>query len=527
MSCDAACVFVDGAALPPGFCARWYSTSVRGARGLAISPDGEVLAVARSASPPAVLSLRDDDGDGSAEVHTLIASASGLNHGLAVRDGFLYASSDTTVYRWPYVPGGTAAGGEGEVVVRNINADGRGGAPRGHWTRTLVFDAEGALYVSVGSADNIDLDSHRSRIRRLDLSGGVPEGGFDFATAEVFADGLRNEVGMAFDRRGVLWGVENSADQLYREDLGGSIVEDNPAEELNMFTKAGKNYGYPFCFTEFSLPQSISSKGRGTVWAWPSTMNDGTHDDGWCRDNTSPPVMAMQAHSAPLGIAFFDATRDTGPDCADGGAIGGAFPDWMDGDAFVAFHGSWNRAVPTGYKVVRIPMGDDGMPSADQPVDFFRHCGAGAKWPSGLRPVDVKFDRCNRLLISSDGTRNIGGDGVIVVGYRATTDDRYRGTANTTDDGIMADACCVDGNGIRGVPNRAAVIGLAVAVSLAIMAILGFVVYNRKAGKGPHPDDEVPVESEEKAETDGAQKTDRTEEGAAPSISTTPADAAI
>ncbi|VEU42652.1 unnamed protein product [Pseudo-nitzschia multistriata] len=114
-----------------------------------------------------------------------------------------------------------------EVVVSNINEDGMGGAPLGHKTRTLEFDKSGMLYISVGSNKNVDGDSYRSRIRRFNISDPSVTFPQDFQTMEVFADGLRNEVGLAFDKHGILWGVENSADNLVREDLGGDIHEDN------------------------------------------------------------------------------------------------------------------------------------------------------------------------------------------------------------------------------------------------------------------------------------------------------------
>jgi glucose/arabinose dehydrogenase len=182
------------------------------------TPEGEVLAVERAASPARVSWWRDGGVGGAGGGSGVVVSQAGLNHGLAVRGGFVYASSDTTVYRWRLARGadGTLQDSSAtvEVVLRGISADGAGGAPRGHTTRTLVFDDAGRLYVSVGSAANVDADSYRSRVRRLTLPEPLPAGGVDFATAEVFADGLRNEVGLAFDRHGQLWGVENGADQV-------------------------------------------------------------------------------------------------------------------------------------------------------------------------------------------------------------------------------------------------------------------------------------------------------------------------
>lgn len=175
-----------------------------------------------------VVHVFDSNGDGIADTRRGLVSVSGINHGLAVHNGFIYASSDTTVYRWLYTGGAFEEIGELEIVVNNINANGQGGAPQGHRTRTLVFDESGRLYISVGSDGNVDADSYRSRIRRFDIYGDAVNLPLDFQFGEVFADGLRNEVGLAFDSHGDLWGVENSADNLFRDDFGGDIHEDNP-----------------------------------------------------------------------------------------------------------------------------------------------------------------------------------------------------------------------------------------------------------------------------------------------------------
>ena len=190
-----------------------------------------------------IVNLFDADGDGILDSKQTVAFVLGLNHGLALHGGYIYASSDTTVYRWPLYDidndGNNATNhqpyeyplGNEEVVVNNINQDGMGGAPQGHTTRTLEFDDDsGMLYVSVGSNNNVDINSYRSRIRRLNVSDPNVTFPQDFQTMEVFADGLRNEVGLAFDRHGVLWGVENSADNLKRNDLGGDIHQDNVSD---------------------------------------------------------------------------------------------------------------------------------------------------------------------------------------------------------------------------------------------------------------------------------------------------------
>ena len=116
--------------------------------------------------------LYDDDADGVAGATERVeqASASGLNHGIAIDGGYLYASSASTVYRWPYTAGDRQPLGAGEAVVTGLPSD-------GHSTRTLVFDASGRLYVSIGSDENVDNDSSRARIVRCASAlAAAPEG---------------------------------------------------------------------------------------------------------------------------------------------------------------------------------------------------------------------------------------------------------------------------------------------------------------------------------------------------------------
>jgi glucose/arabinose dehydrogenase len=256
----------------------------------------------------------------------------------------------------------------------------------GHITRTLQFDNDGRLYVSVGSAGNVDANSNRARLIRYAAS--ELDSSSTFAQGELFADGLRNEVGLALDSQGRIWGVENGRDNLQRPDLGADIHEDNPGEELNLFLEEniGRFYGYPYCWSEFNLPNT--GEGPGAQWADPDNT---TQDDAWCKDTTNviPPVMVMQGHSAPLDIRFY---------------AGSAFPADVVGDAFVTFHGSWNRTTETGYKVVRIPFGDDGMPSGD-PVPLLESANPGDSdpdWPH--RPVGLGIGQSGQLFVSSDAS---------------------------------------------------------------------------------------------------------------------------
>jgi glucose/arabinose dehydrogenase len=380
---------VDDAGLPDGFCAWHWAVDLGQPRGIIVDGNGDVLVLARADG--AVVLLHDDDADGVSGdgERVMLASESGLSHGLALDGSYLYASSATTVYRWDYA-GDRAPLGDAEVVIDGMPGD-------GHSTRTLVFD-NAFLYLSVGSESNVDGDSSRSRIRRFavaDLGGTA----IDFSDGEVFADGVRNEVGLAFDSSGRLWGVENGLDNLQRSDFDpADIHQDNPAEELNLFAEPGRFYGYPYCWSEFSLPPG-QGMGPGTQWADPNFIDDGTHTDQWCRDpdNVVAPVLAMQGHSAPLDVLFY---------------AGGSFPGDYVGDAFVTFHGSWNRDDPTGYKVIRIPFGSDGTPNGD-PQPLLEYAGDGdfaADWPH--RPVGLATLPSGVLLVTSDSSGS-----VLAIGY--------------------------------------------------------------------------------------------------------------
>jgi hypothetical protein len=212
---------------------------------------------------------------------------------------------------------------------------------------------------------------------------------------------------------------------------------------LNRFKEedAGKHWGYPYCWTEFKLPEP-PGLGNGAVWAWPSFLDNGAISDDQCRQDFVPSMVSMQGHSAPLGITFYrwKPPGDLPEECGDSFA----FPPEMDGFAFVAFHGSFDRDVPTGklntmgenstgpvccsarlvfkfftgYKAVYIPMDADGNPSGS-PVDLLAHEPPNAKWDNGFRPVDVSFDDCGRLLLSSDGTSGRGSS-IVRIGYNGT-----------------------------------------------------------------------------------------------------------
>jgi len=437
--------------LQPNFCARIVAGGGLNVSGHLYTPRGlhidestdEILLVERD-HPNGGRVIRLDDALDDAKIVS-VAEMYGLNHGLELSNGYLYASTPGKVYRWPYISGQTIPGNRStaQEVIVNIDAVANSsdlGAKGGHTTRTLAFDPEGKwLYVSTGSKGNVAFNSFRARIRRFDISTWDEETPFNFTKGQVFADGLRNEVGLAFDSHGVMWGVENGADNLYREDLGGDINNENPGEELNRFRmdQIGEHWGYPYCFTEYCLDVAYGGTGikggNNTVWAWPTFIDDG-YTDEWCRQNTNPPVISMPSHSAPLGITFYDWKNMTRDEYDEG--CSGGFPHGMDKFAFIAFHGSWNREPPTGYKVVYVPFDNDGN-ATYQPIDLFRHEEKSAKWfNSNIRPVDVQFDRCGRLFVTEDHTGS-----VIVITYEGDYFDEYfEVTSTDVADGVGCEA---------------------------------------------------------------------------------------
>lgn len=193
----------DAKLISEEYCAQVFADHLDQPRGLFVTPGNNILVIERGTGQ--ILSLFDTDNDMVVDEIATIAQQNGLNHGLAVFGPYVYASTSSTVYRWPYTEGQKTHSNDKEVVVKNINANGRGGAPFGHTTRTIAFDKKGRLYVAVGSAGNVDRDSFRSRIRRFTIftkdrptlnSDKFALGGeLDFTKdGEVFADGVRNEV---------------------------------------------------------------------------------------------------------------------------------------------------------------------------------------------------------------------------------------------------------------------------------------------------------------------------------------------
>ena len=328
---------------PAGLAVTYFAKGVDGVRFMALSPDGVVYA-SESASGR-IVRLPDHDADGVAD--SIVVAVSGLSqpHGLAFHKGALYVAATDGVVRVALGADGRSTGAS--VYVNRYSGGG------GHWTRTIVFGADSAMYVAVGSTCNlcVEQSSDRAAVLRFNEDG---------SGKRVFASGLRNAVGLAVEpTTGALWASQNERDNLTPDH------EDLPPEEINILTDGG-DYGWPYCYGD--------------------RVPNPEYDDAARCAKTIPPAAKLQAHSAPLGMSFLArATR---------------LPAAYRGDLLVAYHGSWNRATPTGAKVVCVHV-VGGKPGEVEDFITGWQRADGSRWG---RPVDVLVAADGAVLISDDAS---------------------------------------------------------------------------------------------------------------------------
>ena len=360
----------DGAELtvPPGFEVDVFAQDLTGPRLMALAPNGDVFVTQGRAGEIGV--LRDEDGDGVADRIETFATDLTRPFGIAFHDDHLYVATNDAVVRFPYTPGQLRAGTAPEQVI-DLPPSGPGvdedtaarlgvdvSRTRGynHWTRNLIVHPDGTrMYVAVGSATNATPgdDARRAAISeyRIDGSG-----------HRVFADGMRNPVGLAFyPGTSTLWTAVQE-----RDHLGDDLVPDFVTSVSD-----GGFYGWPYAY----------------IGPNPEPILEGARPD--LVEATLVPDVLLPSHSAALGLAFY---------------TGDQFPDEYRNSAFVALHGSINRSRLAGYSVVRIPF-QEGRP-AGAPEDFltgFIVRDDDDRKEAWGRPVDVLQWADGSLLISDDG----------------------------------------------------------------------------------------------------------------------------
>ncbi|MFN8525797.1 MAG: PQQ-dependent sugar dehydrogenase [Chloroflexota bacterium] len=335
--------------LPPGFKINVYSRDIEGLRFMAFSPEGELYAAMMG--PGKIIRLPDADGDGVADRQLVAADSLNKPHSIAFGNGAMYVAEIDRLSRLQ------DPGRDGYYEIR----DGLASLPRGgaHVTRTVQMGPDGLLYVATGASCNVCIEKDERRAAIIQFS---PDG----SGGRVFARGLRNAVGFVFHpTTGELWATNNGRDNLGDE--------------------------YP--------PDTVNLVGDGDDFGWPRCINGRDPDPefgspGAC-EGVAAPAIEFQPHSAPLGLAFYNGER---------------FPQEYRGDLFVAYHGSWNRAERTGYKVVRMPMRDGRL--TGEIIDFVT--GWIDSKPAWGRPVDIRISPNGDMYVSDDQ------DGVI---YRISYGD--------------------------------------------------------------------------------------------------------
>jgi len=295
---------------------------------------------------------------------------------------YLYVAETQQVARYVYdVSTGRLTDTVGKNIT-NLPADGQ------HFTRAILFgpnfrksqiigtvntQVDTKLYMSVGSSCDVCEENTWKRAAILESD---PEGSY---TAE-FAGGLRNSVFFAF---------HPVTKEIWATDMGRDNLGDNlPPDEVNIVKVAGpehkfgaRRYGWPFCYGD----KVQDKKFVPDKWERIDITND-------C-SQTELPVIKIPAHSAPLGLTFIP--QDQG------------WPKEWGGDLLVAFHGSWNRNEPTGYKVVRYDLDIDGNVLSGDPINFITGWISGDNKNIYGRPVDLKFDNRGNLYISDDEAGSI------------------------------------------------------------------------------------------------------------------------
>lgn len=326
--------------LPDGFELEVFASKLSGPRFIVFGPDGSLYAAERGADR--IIRLPDRDRDGRTD--SVEVAASGLDgvHSLTFHGGALFAGVPTGVVKLE------DPDGDGQYDRQTVLIDDY--PTGGHNTRTVLFLPDGSLVVSIGSSCNscLETDPRRAAIVRYRSLSALH--------GELYATGLRNAVGLTLHpQTGELWITNNG------RDLMGPDVPPDTIRRIS----PGTDYGWPECHAGQHPDPELGSADS-------------------CQGVPAPEV-SIQAHSAPLGLVFYASDQ---------------FPAEYAGDLFVAYHGSWNRDVPTGYKVVRIPF-EAGMPSGE-PRDFATGWYNPVTGGVSGRPVGLAVGPDGALYVSDD-----------------------------------------------------------------------------------------------------------------------------
>lgn len=326
--------------LPPGFSISLYADNVPSARAMALSPSGIVFV--GSFHGGKVYAVVDRNGDHKAE--TLISIAEGLNlpTGVAFRDGSLYVSEVSRILRYDDIEARLNNPPRPVVVIDTLPSE-----PHHGW-KFIAFGPDDRLYVPVGAPCNVC--KRTDDLRYASILRMRPDG----TKLEPFANGVRNSVGFDWHpETNELWFTDNGRDML---------GDDLPSDELNHAPRPNLHFGFPYCH-------------EGRI-ADPEFGNERS-----C-SKFEPPVVALGPHVAALGMRFY---------------TGHMFPKEYQQQIFVAQHGSWNRTIPIGYRIMKVKL--VGNQATEYEVFVEGWLRGTQAWG---RPVDVLVMPDGALLVSDD-----------------------------------------------------------------------------------------------------------------------------
>ena len=397
----AAACDTGGLSLPPGFCATVFADNLGNVRHIAVGADGTLYANSwngstyfRAGVPPPegfLIALPDANKDGKADktVRFGVTPAEGSKGGtgIGLYKTFVYAEMNDQIVRYGLGGGGIPTG-KPQVVVKDLPLGGD------HPMHPFAINAKGQLFVDLGSASNSCQPQNRKAgvpgaepCTELETRGGTWLYSADkldqtFSPAQRYATGIRNGMGLSFDTAGRLFATQHGRDQLpqnwaklYPDGKAGAEL---PSEEL-MLVKQGGDYGWPFCYYDGQQKKLVLA---------PEYGGDGGKAQGVCAGKT-PPVAAFPAHWGPNDLKIYNSK---------------AFPAGWQGGAFIAFHGSWNRAPnpQDGFVVVFQPL-RNGQASGNYVVFADGFAGPGkARGQAIFRPTGLAVGPDGALYISED-----------------------------------------------------------------------------------------------------------------------------
>src|SRR5271155_3291997 len=333
----------------PGFRVNVFAEDFKVPRWLAVAPNGDIFVAETGANR--IVVLRDPQNTGGAQQREVFATGTSRVFGMAFKDDYVYVGNINALVRFRYDPKTSKRLSEAELLLKLPNS----GA---HITRSVAISADGKhVFVSVGSGSNINTgeDPIRAAVTICDLDG---------RNARLFATGLRNAVGLAIEPvSGAVWVSVNE-----RDELG-----DNLPPDYFTSVKDGGFYGWPYSYIGSNVDDRVKPQKPELV------------------AKAIIPDVLLGAHVAPLQFAFY---------------TGKQFPESYRGGAFIAEHGSWNRATRAGYQIAFVAF-KDGQPSAD-PVPFMNGLVPDPSGPDVLgRPVGVAVAPDGSLLVADDGAGKI------------------------------------------------------------------------------------------------------------------------